>query len=143
MVAGVQDLAKLYWDRKAFGDLPREDELVAHYVVPLLQLLGWPVEKIGVKWRDVDVCVFRELPRDPENCHFIIEAKRLGSGVEGALEQAKGYMKNLGVFRDIVVTDGIRYRMYGAEKDYASRAYANLASLKPSGLDLFSLMRAS
>jgi hypothetical protein len=33
------------------------------------------VERIGIKWRDVDVSVFRSLPRSPENCHFIIEAK--------------------------------------------------------------------
>lgn len=142
IVARVHDLAKLYWDGNAFGDFPREDELVAHYVVPLLQSLGWPVERIGVKWRDVDVCLFRSLPRSPENCHFIIEAKRLGSGVEGALEQAKGYLQNLAISRDIVVTDGIRYRMYSAEKGFAPIAYANLAWLKPSALELFSRMKA-
>ena len=75
LVARVHDLARLYSDRDSFGDLPREDELVAHYVVPFLQKLGWPVERIGIKWRDVDVSVFRSLPRSPENCHFIIEAK--------------------------------------------------------------------
>jgi hypothetical protein len=42
----------------------------------------------------------------------VIEAKRLGAGVEGALEQAKGYVEALGIPRDVIVTDGIRYRMY-------------------------------
>ena len=68
------------------------------------------MENIAIKWHHVDVTVFRALPRRPENCHFIIEAKRLGSGsgVEGALEQVKGYLRDLGIEREIVVTDGIR-----------------------------------
>ena len=31
------------------------------------------------------MAVFKSLPRTPENCRLIIEAKRLGAGVEGAL----------------------------------------------------------
>jgi hypothetical protein len=101
-----------------------------------LRALGWPVERIAVKWRYVDVSVFRALPRNPQNVHFIIEAKRLGAGVEGALEQAKGYLDALGIARDIVVTDGIRYRMYAAGS-FTPIAYANLARLKRSALNLF------
>ena len=88
IVAQVHDLAGLYWDGDAFGERPMEDELVAHYVVPFLRALGWPVERIAIKWRNIDVCVFSALPRTPENCYYLIEAKRLGAGVEGALEQA-------------------------------------------------------
>ena len=141
LVAQVHDLTNLYWDRQAFGEHPTEDELVVHYVVPLLRALGWPAEKIAVKWRYIDVSVFESLPRSAENCRFIIEAKRLGQGIEGALEQAKTYIKALGVPRDIVVTDGIRYRLYGASNDYAPAAYANLAYLKHSALDLFERIR--
>ena len=108
IVAEVQDLAPLLWDRQAFGDHPTEDELVAHFVVPLLRALGWPMERIAVKWHYIDVAVFRALPRIPENCHFVIEAKRLGAGVEGALEQAIGYVEALGTCCDIIVTDGTR-----------------------------------
>ena len=141
IVAQVQDLFSLYWNREAFGDHPTEDELVAHYVVPFLRTLGWPVEQIAVKWRYIDVSVFTKLPRNPGNCHFVIEAKRLGAGVEGALGQAKGYVESLGVARDIVVTDGIRYRMYDASSNYAPIAYANLARLKRTAPDLFARMR--
>jgi hypothetical protein len=141
IVAQVQDLADLYWDRTAFGEHPTEDELLAHYVIPFLRALGWPVERIAVKWRYIDVSVFRALPRSPETCHTIIEVKRLGAGVEGALEQAKGYVRDLGVLRDVVVTDGIRYRMYDAARDFAPVAYANLARLKQSALNLFERMK--
>jgi len=91
LIAQVHDLAGLYWEKEKFGSLPTEDELIAHYVMPFLCKLGWPAENIAIKWRHVDVTVFRALPRRPENCHFIIEAKRLGSGsgVEGAFGASK------------------------------------------------------
>ena len=141
IVAQAHDLYGLYWNRDDFGERPMEDELVANYVVPFLRALGWPVEKIAVKWRKIDVCVFSNLPRVPEHCHYVIEAKRFGEGVDGALKQAIGYVSKLGVQCDVVVMDGIRYRMYEASKDFAPVAYANLARLKKSSLELFERMR--
>ena len=141
LVAKANDLVGLYWNRQNFGDLPTEDELVAHFVVPFLRNLGWPTERISIKWRYIDVAVFKSLPRTPENCRFIIEAKRLGAGVEGALEQAKGYVKELGVPCDIIVTDGIRYRMYACDREFEPVAYANLVRLKRSAVNLFDRMR--
>jgi hypothetical protein len=140
LIAQVHDLAGLYCENEKFGSLPTEDELIAHYVVPFLRKMGWPVENIAIKWRHVDVTVFRALPRRPENCQFIIEAKRLGSGVEGALDQAKNYLRDLGIEREIVVTDGIRYRMYEGSNNFAHIAYANLDRLKVSASALFARM---
>ncbi len=141
LVATANDLVPLMWDRQAFGEHPSEDELIAHFVVPFLGALGWPPERIAVKWRYIDVAVFRALPRTPENCHLIIEVKRLGAGVEGALEQAKGYVEALGVPRDVVVTDGIRYRMYSCQSAFEPIAYANLGRLKKSATNLFVRMK--
>ena len=141
LVAQVHDLSALYWDTDAFGERPMEDELIAHYVVPFPRALRWPVERIAVKWRNVDVSVFTKLPRVPDHCHYLIEAKRLGAGVEGALEQAIGYVSDLGIQWDVIVTDGIRYRMYEATQDFAPIAYANLARLKQWSLELFNRMR--
>lgn len=142
LVASANDLVPLMWDRQAFGEHPSEDELIAHFVVPFLRALGWRPERIAVKWRRIDVAVFRALPRTPENCHLVIEAKRLGAGVEGALEQAKGYLEALGTLRDIVVTDGIRYRMYSWRRAFEPIAYANLGRLKESATGLFDRMHA-
>lgn len=141
LIAQVNDLRDLYGDRGAFGKLPSENEIVAHYVVPFLRALGWPVERIAVEWRNVDVSVFTKLPRIPQHCYYLIEAKRLGAGVEGAVPQAVGYAKSRNIHCDVVVTDGIRYRMYEASKDYAQVAYANLGRLKESSLELFKRMR--
>jgi hypothetical protein len=141
LVAQAADLLPLMQDGQRFGELPREDELIVHFVVPFLRALGWPPERIAVKWRYVDVAVFRSLPRTPENCRFVIEAKRLGAGVEGALEQAQGYVTALGATSDAIVTDGIRYRMYDGARGFTPLAYANLARLKQPAADLFAHMQ--
>ena len=140
LVAQVNDLENFYHEQVSFGDLPKEDELVAHYVVPFLRALGWPVEWIAVKWQNIDVSVFTKMPRIPEHCHYLIEAKRLGVGFDSALNQVKGYVSALGVLCDVVVTDGIRYRMYEAKRDFSPMAYANLGRLKQSSLELFDRM---
>jgi len=141
LVAQAADLVPLYRDPQRLGDVPSEDELIVHFVVPFLRALGWPPERIAIKWRRIDVAVFRALPRTPENCHLVIEAKRLGAGVEGALEQARGYVKALEVPRDVVVTDGIRYRMYAGDRDFEPVAYANLVRLKRRAAELFARLQ--
>jgi hypothetical protein len=141
LVAQAADLLPLMQDSQRFGELPCEDERIVHFVVPFLHALGWPPERIAVKWRSIDVSVFRALPRAPVTCRFVIEAKRLGAGVEGALEQAQGYVGALGIHCDVVVTDGIRYRMYDGSRDFAPLAYANLARLKQPAADLFARMQ--
>lgn len=141
IVAQAADLVPLLQDRQAFGEAASEDELIAHFVVPFLRALGWAPERVAVQWRHIDVAVFRALPRIPENCHLVIEAKRLGAGVEGALEQAKGYVEALELPRDVVVTDGVRYRMYDAEHAFQPLAYANLARLKQPAAELFARMQ--
>lgn len=141
IVAQAADLVPLLQDSDAFGEYPSEDEMIVHFVVPFLRALGWPPERIAVKWRFIDVAVFRRLPRTAGNCHLVIEAKRLGAGVEGALDQAKGYVETLGVNRNVVVTDGIRYRMYDGDRDFEALAYANLVRLKEPAADLFARMQ--
>lgn len=140
IVAQAADLVPLLEDRQAFGEPASEDELIAHFVVPFLRALGWPPERIAVQWRHIDVAMFTALPRIPENCHLVIEAKRLGAGVEGALEQAKGYVEALELPRDVVVTDGVRYRMYDSQNAFEPLAYANLVRLKQPAARLFSRM---
>jgi len=141
VIAEANDLVPLLWERQAFGEHPSEDEMIAHLVVPFLRALGWPQERIAVKWRHIGVAVFRALPPTPENCQFVIEAKRLGAGVEGALEQAKGYVEALGSAREVIATDGIRYRMYPCQGSSEPIAYAYLGRLKKSAGELLARMK--
>lgn len=143
IMAQAHDLASLYWDEKTFGDFPSEDEIVAHFVVPFFRAFGLPPERIAVKWRYIDVAVFTGLPRAPENCRFVIEAKRLGLGVEKALEQAKKYVKKLGVPTDIIVTDGFRYRVYAGERGFKPLSYVNLIRLKQSAVGFFEHIKST
>lgn len=111
--------------------------MIAHFVMPLLRALGWPPERIPVKWRHVDVAVFSALPRTSQSCRFVIEAKRFGAGVKGGLEQARGYVTALRAKCDAGATDGIRYRWYDGARGFAPLAYANLANLKRPAGELF------
>lgn len=141
VVGLARDLLGLYGDEERLGDAPNENEMIAHFIVPLLRALGWPQERIGVEWRRIDVALFDALPRSPESCRFVIEAKRLGTGLEGARKQAEEYVAGLGVARDVVVTDGFRYRLFDHENHFAPVAYANLARLKQPSLALFDRLR--
>ena len=142
LVGEVHDLLGLYWGPDYPSSLPAEDETVAHVVVPFLKALGWRSEHIAIKWRDIDIALLDPPKREAGNVRFVIEAKRLGYGLEGALEQAKGYVLKLDAPQEtvqIVTTDGIRYRLYAAdgEGDYSQVAYANLERLKVRACDLF------
>jgi hypothetical protein len=79
-----------------------------------------------------------------ENIQFVIEGKRLGDGIEGALGQAKGYAVALGISRDLIVTDGLRYRLYEYDEkhaDFLPAAYANLLWLKQSSANFFARLK--
>lgn len=143
LVGTALDLHRLYWNATHFGERPKEDEFVAHYVVPILRSMGWPPERIAIKWRNIDVALFDRLPRIPQNCKFIVEAKRPGVSLDAALTQARRYLDAIGVSRDILLTDGIRYHLYDPTRNFARAAYANLARLKSSGTCLFDRIKAS
>jgi hypothetical protein len=141
LVGQAQDLIGLYVDGPRFGSAPSEDEMVAHFVVPLLRDLGWPPELVGVKWRNVDIALFRSLPRSADTCELVVEAKRLGVGVEPALIQAQGYVDAHALACDVAVTDGVRWRRYARTRGYAACGYANLARPKSRAVDLFASLQ--
>jgi hypothetical protein len=124
-----------------FGERVSEDEMIAHLIVPFFRSLGWQQEQIAVKWRHVDVALFNRLPRKPENCRLIAEAKHPGRGIEGARKQAAGYAAALQIRPEILVTDGYRYRLYGGEGGLAPLGYANLLRLKRSAAELFARLK--
>jgi hypothetical protein len=47
----------------------------------------------------------------------------------------------LGIPRDVIVTDGIRYRMYAGGRGFEPVAYANLTRLKKPAAGLFARMQ--
>ena len=137
LVAQACDLSGLYGDGQRFGEPPSEAELVAHFILPLLRRLGWPPELIALEWHGADLALFRTLPRRAENLCLLVEAKRPGRDVGEALAQALGYMQSFGAHCDILISDGLHYRLYAAEKRHVAAGYANLTRLKPSALPVF------
>jgi hypothetical protein len=58
--------------------------------------------------------------------------------------QAKGYATGFGISCDLIVTDGLRYRLYEYDKskaDYVSAAYANLQRLKQGSEKFFERLK--
>jgi len=142
LVGLAQDLGgSLYWDSQRFGDLPLEKETVAHLVVPLLRALGWQEEEIALEWRRTDVAVFHSLPRTPGSCWLVVEAKKLGEGLDFAVQQARDYVRVTGADCDVLVTNGVRYRLHGRDRQYDCVAYANLCRLRQSATALFTRLR--
>jgi hypothetical protein len=141
IIGSLQDLQALYEDPHTLGCEPLEAEMVCHCVVPFLLALGWHRFHIAVEWNHIDVAVFDTLPREAKNCRFVIEAKNFGEGIEGASAQAKSYMDRLGIACDLIVTDGIRYKLYDPENLDDAVAYANLWEPKQAALELFSRLR--
>lgn len=97
------------------------------------KFLTWGVALIGPGHADS--------PRVAGNCRFVVEAKAFNGGIESASAQAKNYLDQLGIHRDLVVTDGFRYKMYAASDIAQPVAYANLWEPKQSALALFGRMR--
>jgi len=142
IIAVARDLGgALYWDAESFGPPPSEREMVTHLVVPFLRALGWAEEQVALEWRNTDVALFRSLPRTAGSCCLVVEAKRLGEGLDLALEQAKEYVRVTGSECDVLVTNGIRYRLHTRENGYSEAAYANLCRLRQPATELFARLR--
>lgn len=146
----ITDLLNPYY-RGELGDHHlSEHESTAHFVVPLLRSLGWAPPNVAVEWCGIDVALFCELPREPQNCRFVIEVKRPDSPIKLALEQAFAYANEHGIMgenRHIVITDGILYLLYHANTENFNNLdsinpaeYANIYRLKESHLKLFHLL---
>jgi hypothetical protein len=141
----AERLSSLFWQEDGPNYHPAENELVALVVVPFLLALGWPPEQIALNWQigkgKVDVAIFKKMERSPENCAVVIEAKRLGDGIEAAIKQARDYASQPGMKADVVLTDGIRYALYSRRSGYTRVSYANLANLKEMAARLFSRLK--
>lgn len=149
----ITDLMELYYGGNLGDDYLSEHESTAHFVVPLLRALGWAMPNVAVEWRRIDIAVFTDTPRAPQNCRFVIEVKRPDTGILRALENAFHYANEYEIMGDdryIVITDGILYLMYKANAENLGNfdnldninpiAYANIYRLKESHLKLFNLL---
>lgn len=115
------------------NDNPSEFETVAYLSVPLLRTLGWTPQKMAIEWCNVDIALFRNLPRTNEKLSIVVEAKRKDSSCLTAFSQAERYAIDKENCRRLIVTDGLRYGVYikeAANNAFRLYAYANLLRLQ-------------
>jgi hypothetical protein len=112
---------------------PSEHETVAYLVVPLLRALGWTPQRMAVEWKNVDVALFDQLPREDESLRVVVEAKKMGNACLTARGQAVSYADGKTGCNRLIVTDGLRYGVYarhGTRETFRLHAYLNLTRLR-------------
>lgn len=117
---------------------PSESETVSYLVIPLLRALGWTPQKMAIEWENVDLALFKSLPREDKTLLAVVEAKPKDFSCLNARKQAHGYTKKSG--RDeckrLIVTDGIRYGIYLRDPEHDFKkypdAYLNITCMRES-----------
>jgi hypothetical protein len=89
-----------------------EHEARTFLVVPLIKSLGWDEKQVRVEWERKDIVLFDSPYSKQSKPLILIESKRLGHGLGGAPEQAVEYAKSNPTCDRLVVTDGIRYKLF-------------------------------
>ena len=107
-------LLKWYEEQGAESKRPKEHEVVAHMVLPLLLALGWSEQLLAIEWDKIDLAAFCKTPTTAETCVLVCETKEMKHGLHGVLEQAVRYVKTLRLKRceRILLTQGARYYLY-------------------------------
>ena len=136
----VRDLSANHWYLDAAGEQSAEDDSATDDVARFRCALKWPVERIAVRHRRIDLGVFSKLPMTLENSQHLILANRVGTGVEAARDQRIRFAPGIAVRCAVISSDGVCYRMHGASKELAPIADANFRLLKQSSLGLISRM---
>ena len=130
-------LVRWYCESGLSGGRPTEHEVVAHIILPIMLGLGWSEQLLAVEWRKIDLAAFRATPTDERTCKLVVEAKEMNHGLQGVVEQAKGYARKLPECDKILVTNGIRCYMHRREGDHWGETpihYFNLLRLREDHL---------
>jgi hypothetical protein len=106
----LQQLADWY-DDVGYYDVG-EHEARTFLVVPLIKSLGWDEKQVRIEWERKDVVLFDSPYSQKSKPLILIESKRLGHGLGGAPEQAVEYAESNPTCDRLVVTDGIRYKLF-------------------------------
>lgn len=110
---------------------PSEHETRAYLVIPLLRALGWTPQKMAIEWKNMDVALFTQLPRDKKNLTAIVEFKKKDKSCLTAMSQAESYAEGKPNCKRLIVTDGLRYGVFIRKNDkYDLHAYMNLTNMR-------------
>ena len=118
-----------------------EDDARTFLIVPLLEALGWTPKQIKLErhigGKRADVSLFQEEFKKNAKASVILEAKRMGTGLDRAERQIRKYANECNI---VVTSTGDRYWLYEKDpgetwdarrmKERHLRAYMNLFILK-------------
>jgi hypothetical protein len=123
----LRRLAEWYGENDEDYDV-KEHEARTFLVVPLIMSLGWVEENVKIEWHNMDIVLFDRPYSQRSKPVVIIETKRLWHGLD-ASDQATNYAKKHRTCKKLVITDGIRYKLYTRAKrgkKWPLSAYLNL-----------------
>lgn len=106
----LQQLADWYDDMDWYD--VGEHEARTFLVVPLIKSLGWDEKQVRIEWERKDAVLFDSPYSKKSKPLILIESKRLGHGMGGAPDQAVKYAESNPTCDRLVVTDGIRYKLF-------------------------------
>jgi hypothetical protein len=115
------------WYRTHADVQPKEQEVVAYLVLPLLRALGWEETQLAIEWAVVneklnrrgraDLAAFDAPSRAAPHCVMLCEAKAMSSGLGNTLPQPEWYAGELPNCRTILTTQGTRFGVYRRNED--------------------------
>lgn len=95
--------------------------------------MGWTPQKMAIEWNNVDIALFKQLPRKDEHLNVVVEAKKKGNSCLTTFSQAQAYADGKVNCGRLIVTDGLRYGVYIKKNEvFDLYAYFNLTRLRDS-----------
>jgi hypothetical protein len=115
-----------------------EHEIRAFLVAPLLLALGWPEQRMRIEYARADIALWdRPFNQAGAEIERIVETKHIYNALgPGPAEQAAAYAARYGNCHTLIVTDGLRYKLFrrsqsrARQVEWEQAAYANLLKLR-------------
>lgn len=132
-IARVRKVGDWYLNTK--NQYASEHEIRTFLVIPFLQSLGWPAQRIGIEVADsgkkrIDIVLYNDPMR--ENPIALIETKKIWSGLDQAFHQLENYSKQYSTVKYLITTTGLRYVLHEKIKgEWRQTAYMNFSIMLP------------
>lgn len=131
----IRLLAEYYTNSCTWEDI-REHETRTFLVIPLLLSLGWTEQQIKIEYScpagRMDIALFtKPFHENSAKIKCIIETKDFSKGLDNVERQAKSYAEHFPECKIIVVTNGVRYKIYikkNGEYQETPDSYLNILS---------------
>ena len=124
----LKDLANWYYHNDDYD--VGEHEARTFLVVPLIKSLGWDEKHVKIEWEHKDVVLF-DKPYSPRSKPLIlIESKRLWDALgDDPEQQAKKYTESNRTCDRLVITDGIRYKLFTKPTRFGKWVFSHYLNL--------------